>query len=172
VVPEKLLGMTKVVRVFALALLVTAALPAPADAAWDLRCRSARNFVYTFTVETEWQKRVYAPGDKAKLTVTITRPAPEDPAGLGVPLGGPSIQPADGVDVSTAFQGFFPYVFDRSTTNTEGKVNLTLKLPKKTKPGPIDAYTYASKVHNANGPACSDVEEYGFRWDIPAIKVR
>lgn len=161
------------VRALVLALVAMTLAPSPAGAVdYATECAEARNYVYTFTVETEWQKRVYSPGDTVRVTVTVTRPAPEDPAGLGIPLGLPTAQPAEGVDVSTSFQGFFPYVFDRDITNADGKAKLALKLPNKTKKGRIDAYTYAGLVHNSNGPACTDFEEYGFRWDVPAITVR
>jgi hypothetical protein len=123
-------------------------------------------------VETKWEKKIYGPGDVARVTVTVTRPAPQDPLGLGVPLDPPVTQPAEGVDVSTSFQGFFPYVFDRDITNADGKVRLTLKLPPSAKRGPVDSYTYASLLHNAQGPACSDFEEYGYKWDVPAVMVR
>ena len=165
--------MARIARALVLALLIGAAVPATAAAGWGARCRgSARTFLHTFTVETKWSKKVYGPGDVAKVVVTVSRPAPEDPAGLGLPLDPPVRQPAEGVNVSTSFQGFFPYVYDVGVTDADGKVAMKLKLPRNANRGPVDSYTYGSIVQNANGPACSDFEEYGYKWDVPAVMVR
>jgi hypothetical protein len=163
--------MVRMGRAFVLALFLSALLPVSAEAGWGA-CGSARTFVHTFTVDTKWAGKVFGPGDVAKVVITVTRPAPEDPLGLGVPLDVPVGFPAEGVDVSTSFQGFFPFVFDAGVTDADGKVSMKLKLPRDAERGPVDAYTYASILHNRNGPGCSDFEEYGFKWDIPAVMVR
>jgi hypothetical protein len=127
--------------------------------------------VDTFTVETKWNKAKYKVGEQAKVEITVTRPGPEDPFKLGVELNSPVQLPAEGVLVSTTLHVGFPPLFRRGETDADGKLTLKLPLEPRTK-GTVYASTVATKLHNANGPACSEVQEVGQKHDVPAFKVQ
>src|SRR5688572_15989931 len=54
------------------------------------RCGASRpTRIHAFTVKAEWDKRVFTSKETAAITLTVTRPAPEDPLGLGIPTDPP-----------------------------------------------------------------------------------
>jgi hypothetical protein len=142
----------------------------PGKAASAGSCGS-KTEVYSFTVETKWSKSTYKVGDKAKIEATVLRPGPEDPLNLGIELNSPVLVPAEGVTVTTTLHVGFPPLFSRAKSDADGKVVMSLPLTPRTK-GKVFASTVATMMHNANGPACSEVEEIGQHHDVPAFVVK
>ena len=127
--------------------------------------------VHAFHVEAVWTKEVYRTSEKAVVTVTVTRPAHEDPVELGIPLPvePPVTVPVQDAYVTTAIiTKAWPPPFGIGYTDANGQ--LTLKIPlKAVEPGPQVATNYATKWTNQGG--CPDIEEWGFIRQDPAFKV-
>lgn len=155
-------------RIIAIALLIV--LGAPPAPAGETGCGGRRTYLYTFTVRTKWEAKTFARGETARVTVTVTRPAPEDPLQNGIPVPSPVGIPAEGVLVQTSLPDYFPPLWDQGTTNEAGKVKLGIRLPRDAKLGPTYAATYASVVYNGNG--CPDIEEFGYLQEWPAFVIR
>lgn len=173
--------------VIALALLLTALLPSVGHAAAPrpvrrlqaagvgpdipLRCRGAATQVHAFTVQTEWNKRVFANTEKALVTVTVTRPAPEDPLGLGIPLTPPVTIPVEGANVWTSvLTGRYPFPYGFGQTDADGKVAFKISLKLLKKAGPYDVSHYASVYTNQGG--CPDIEEWGYLFEARGLTIR
>lgn len=125
----------------------------------------------SFEVLTEWSKSTYAPGETAKVDVTVLRPAPKDPLGFGVEYDPPTQTPVEGANVVTALAVGVPPLWGVGVTDADGKVHIEIKLRKDLK-GPIYASTRASIIYNEDGPDCTNVEEWGRKVDNPAFTVK
>ena len=135
-----------------------------------LRCGSAATSVHAFYVEVEWTKKTYRTSEKAAVTVTVTRPADQDPLGFGVPIPRDVIStPQEGVTVTTAIlTDAWPPPFGQGLTNADGQV--TFKIPlKDVEPGPQPVSHYAEKWTNQSG--CPDIQEWGYLRQEPAFTV-
>ncbi|HEX2057669.1 MAG TPA: hypothetical protein VHI71_04795 [Actinomycetota bacterium] len=157
-------------RALAAALVVTAwsallAVPAAARA-----CAGGPS-VETFEVLTEWSRDVYPPGATVEVDVTVLRPGPRDPFGLGVPWDPPHQEPVEGAKVVTSFSVGFPPVWGGGHTDADGKLHLAIKLRPDIR-GPVYAMTRAWIIYNEQGPDCTQVEEWGRKVDDPAFVVR
>lgn len=156
-----------------LSVLVTAVIPQTGAAAHAdaprAACKAKPTQVHAFHVEAEWTKEVYSRlVDKfAPVTVTVTRPAHEDPADLGIPIDPPLNVPVEGVTVwTTVITGRYPYPYGYGQTDSLGQVHF--KIPLKTlKPGKWDVSHYADKWTNQGG--CPDVEEWGYLYESPGF---
>lgn len=144
-------------------------LPASARDAQGSPCNGSRWVFRTLSVEAKWNKKVYRPGEKATIKVTVARPGPEDPAGNGIPMPAPGLLPAEDVTVSTTLMARWPFPWDRAVTNEDGEATLRLKIPSRWK-GEIPASTLATRVYNEGGPACSDFEEQGDQYDFLTVR--
>jgi hypothetical protein len=145
--------------VFALALLSSGMPSTHARALPEWRCGGATTVLRTFHVEIDWHKKVYPRGGTVKVSVTVSRPAEEDPLNNGIPLPVPERAPAEGVNITAALLINPPhYPWDAAITDAEGKADLSIPLPKSFT-GPVDTSVRAWLWHNENGPACTDVME-------------
>jgi hypothetical protein len=133
-------------------------------------CATGPMQVYTFTVETRWDKKRYSPGDTVKVVVHVSRPAGEDPLREDLPWPIEERVPVEGALVSTALSMVFPPVGSYGETDADGKVTIKFKLPRNID-GAIDSYTRASKYYATGGPDCTDLEEWGGKADVPAFVV-
>lgn len=153
----------------ALALLVTT-LQLSGGLAPAAACAGTR--VHSFHVKVDWGKKTYRPTDKAIAIVTVTRPAHEDPLGVGVPIDPPASFPEPGVTVATSLQtGRYPYPYGAGITDENGEVRLKIPLKDANKKGPLDAQTLVWKIQNQGGPACTEFEEYGYLYQPSAITI-
>jgi hypothetical protein len=138
-----------------------------------LRCKQLKakpTYIHAFHVETEWTKKAYRRSEKAVVKITITRPAHEDPLGLGLPpLTPPTSLPEEGVTAWTTIStNQWPPPYGYGATDALGQV--TFKIPLKSlKPGRYDAATYGEKWTNQGG--CPDIVEWGSKADLPAFTV-
>ena len=179
--------MRRLAGVLVLLVLVTASVPSAAMAAPapvrrlqaagigptpPLRCKgAAATQIHAFTLEVEWNKRVFKNTEKAVVTVTVTRPAPEDPLGFGVPLASPATLPVEGANVWTSvLTGRYPFPYGYGQTDADGKVQFKIALNLLKKAGPYDVSHYANVYTNQGG--CPDIEEWGYLYEAPGLTVR
>ncbi len=135
-------------------------------------CAGLGTRVHSFHVEVEWDKDVYRRGEKAVATVTVTRPAHEDPAGLGITYEPPLSVPEEGVTVATSLStGRYPYPYGAGVTDANGQVTLKISLKDVPKKGPLDSQTLVWKITNQGGTACTEIEEWGYTYQPAAITV-
>jgi hypothetical protein len=137
-----------------------------------LRCKgNAATQVHAFTVQAEWNKRVFKNTEKALVTLTETRPAPEDPLGLGLPVTSPMPTPVEGANVWTSvLTGRYPFPYGYGQTDADGKVRFKITLRLLKKAGPYDVSHYASVYTNQGG--CPDIEEWGYLFESRGLTIR
>ena len=179
--------MRKLSAILALTALLTALLPSVGQAApyavrrlqaagvgdvnVPLRCKKAATTIHAFSVATEWNKRVFKNTEKALVTVTVTRPAGEDPLGLGVPMESPVSIPVEGANVWTSVNtGKYPFPYGYGQTDANGQVSFEISLKLLKKPGPYDVSNYADQWTNQQG--CPDIEEWGYLPESPGLTIR
>ena len=127
--------------------------------------------VHAFTIQVEWNKRVFKNTEKASVTVTVTRPAPEDPLGLGIPMDPPMTLPVEGANVWTSvLTGRHPFPYGYGQTDPDGKVHFKIDLKLLKKAGPYDVSHYANV--NTNQGGCPDIEEWGYLYEARGLTVR
>lgn len=159
----------RVKGLFFAALLSAASITVPAGMTAPAIACGARTMVWTFTIESRWDKKIYERGGIVTQRIKVTRPGPHDPLNNGIPLDSPANVPAEGVTVSTNLFAGYPFPWGVGETDADGKVTLKIKLPKTAKPR-FPTSTVATQIHNENGPACSDVEETGEYYSVVRTK--
>ena len=163
----------------AAALVAAATVTAPAAAA-EVPCRGAalRQLrggmretirVRTFHIVAEPQAESFAIGTHAKIDVTVTRPAHQDPFDLGVEYEPPASVPAENVIVGMGVHVGDVFVPGFSRTDADGKATISLKLPRYMKPGLASMTLYAWNVVHES--PCLRVEEDGFASYPEAFEV-
>ncbi len=137
----------------------------------SLRCRgAAATQIHAFSIQAEWNKRTFDNSEKAVVTITVTRPAPEDPLGLGIPLAPPMTYPVEGANVWTSvITGRYPFPYGYGQTDADGKIKFKIDLKLLNKVGPYDVSHYASVYTNQGG--CPDIEEYGYLFESPGLTI-
>jgi hypothetical protein len=114
----------------------------------------------TFHLEVKGDKPLYNIGEVAKIHVTVTRPAHEDPLGQGIPLDPPMSFPAEGVNVGVGLRVGEVFLFGHNITDAEGHTIVKVKIEKYAQPGPASADIYAWK--SLVDLPCLRVEENGY----------
>lgn len=156
-----------------LSVLLTALVPSLGGAApmqWErpgVACNARPTQVHAFHVEAEWTKEVYKRSEKAEVTVTVTRPAHEDPAGGGIPIDPPASIPVEGATVWTSvITGKYPYPYGYGYSDAQGQVHFKISM-KKLEPGSWDVSHYADRWTNQGG--CPDIQEWGYLYESPGF---
>jgi hypothetical protein len=114
----------------------------------------------TFHLEVKGDKPQYRIGEVAKIHVTVTRPAHEDPLGQGIPIDPPMSFPAEGVNVGVGLRLGDVFLFGHNITDTEGHTIVKIKIESYAQPGPASADIYAWK--SLVDLPCLRVEENGY----------
>ena len=114
----------------------------------------------TFTVEMKADKPSYAIGDIARVNFTVTRPAQEDPAHLGVPFDPPQSFPAEGVNVGLGLRVGEVFLFGHGVTDAEGKAQVKVEIKDYTPAGTAIGDGFAWNVLHES--VCARVEETGY----------
>ncbi len=114
----------------------------------------------TYHLEVKANKPAYKVGELAKVKVTVTRPAHEDPAGAGIEQEPPESFPAEGVNVGIGLRVGEVFLFGHSMTNEEGVAMVKIRLKAYTPAGKASADAYAWKT--AVDTPCARVEENGY----------
>lgn len=150
------------------AALLAAALPASTARAAQAACsgRSANGGMVTrlrtFHVVAKPLRKTYRSGSVAKVEVTVTRPAHEDPLGNNIEFEPPTSLAAEGVNVSVGlYRGIF-YMYGVGVTDSEGKAILKVKLHPNAPAGNVIGEAGARAYYNRGG--CPDIEEEGFAY--------
>jgi hypothetical protein len=111
----------------------------------------------------------YSRGDVVTVKVVVSRPAAEDPAGLGIAMERPVTQPAPDVNVGIGINLGGAFVPGYGRTNDEGEVAVDVKLRRHVPAGMATVRAYAYK-ERLNTP-CVVIEEQGYRTTSKAFKV-
>ena len=154
-------------------LLSTLAIPAATAAP----CGDAYVPLRMFKVETKWERKTYAIGDTAKLKVTVSRVADEDPVtddGQPWPTGRPIDEPAPDVSMGVGLMVGDVYLTGGAVTDQAGKATIPIKIESYTKPGKAASRIYAEKILIKDFPssACRIViKEYGYVDPGPALTI-
>ena len=154
----------------ALAGLLLMGLPAGGASAAPIPCRAhaaralrgnAMDIVQarTFTVEVT-NKKTYRIGGRATIDAVVTRPAHRDPLQAGPEFDPPTSVPAADVNVGIGIHVGDVFAPGFGVTDENGKVTVTIKLPKYMKPGSASIDAYAWKI--AFDTPCLTLEEDGF----------
>ena len=125
----------------------------------------------SFEVVTEWSKETYRPGAMTSVDITVLRPGEKDPLGFGIELPPTEQTPVEDAYVIAALAVGVPPAWGTGYTDTNGELHLDIKLPRRVR-GPINSTTRASIVYNAEGPDCTNVEEWGRKVEAPAFVVK
>ena len=75
-------------------------------------------------------KKTYKVGDVVKVNVEVTRPAEEDPIGLGIAFERPMVQPAEDVNVGVGISIGRSFLPGYGLTKADGKTTVMIKLER------------------------------------------
>ncbi len=151
---------TSLVRALLVIALLAALAPATAGAAAAASCGGSAATVFrTFYVTAKPHKKNYRLGDVAKVDVTVTRPAHEDPLGAGVTFEPPASVPAADADVSVGLYVGNNYLYGLGVTDSDGKATISIKL-NASQTGWVLGEVAAREFYNRGG--CPDIEEEGY----------
>lgn len=114
----------------------------------------------TFYVNVVPKRRVYERGDTAALSIAVSRPAREDPAGQGIPMDGPASEPASGVSLVAIVSVGDALLFDTAETNEDGRATVRIKIKNATPRGRVDIEIGATKI--VVETPCATVKEVGY----------
>jgi hypothetical protein len=162
-------GLRRVLGSAVAAVLIAGLVPGPRAAAGE-RCALDRINLFTHYVDMKARKKTYRIGDVAKIDVTVTRPADQDPGGNGISTPRPTSLPAEGVTVGAGAwvkQRYF-YAFGPNT-DKDGKSTIPLKIPRYARPGWVSVAVVAEKFHAT--VVCWDIWEVGYAGDPRMFKI-
>jgi hypothetical protein len=123
----------------------------------------------TFHIQAEPQAESFKIGTAAKIDITVTRPAHQDPFDLGVEFEPPTSVPAEDVIVGVGLHVGQVFVPGFARTDAEGKTTVSLKLPRYMQPGVAEMTVYAWNVVHES--PCLRVEEDGYASYPEAFEV-
>jgi hypothetical protein len=162
----------------AASLLVTAATASPLSAGpAPCSARQVRTMLHngsamevvslrTFYVTMKADKPSHKVGDIARVNVTVTRPAHEDPANLGQPIDPPQSFPAENVNVGLGLRIGEVFLFGHSTTDANGEATVKVELKDYTPGGTAAGDGFAWNVLHES--VCARVEETGYT-NVPKL---
>ncbi|MGH2807108.1 MAG: hypothetical protein ACRDKT_07510 [Actinomycetota bacterium] len=138
-------------------------MPAGVDSRSAIACRSSSSVLtlHSFHIEAEPSKKIVRRGQVFTVTITVTRPAHEDPADLGITYEPPMSTPEKDVRVGISlWTGERTYFYSLGLTDANGEDKLKIRVPKDAEPGKAYASVSAQKWIKQD---CPDILEYGFR---------
>jgi hypothetical protein len=121
----------------------------------------------TFHLDVKLPKTV-AIGEVAKIKVNVTRPADEDPIGLGVPTPRPTTQPAEDAIVGVGLMIGNVFLPGAALTDAKGDAVVKIKIEPWAPAAPVNVSIYAWRVAYNN--ACLTVQEDGYEAMPRAFK--
>ena len=123
----------------------------------------------TFTVQLKAAKKTYRIGETAIVHATVTRPANEDPLGLGQQFEPPMSFPAEEVNVGIGLRVGDVFLFGFGVTDADGKADLKIDIKSYAPTGKAIADGFAWK-RQFEAP-CANVEENGYTFAPGIFKV-
>ena len=124
----------------------------------------------TFHVAIKPLKKTYRRGDVVKVQVAVTRPAEEDPAGLGLTVDRPAEAPAQDVNVGIGVSVGRVFLPGYGRTAANGRVTVGIKLEHYV-PSTV-AHVRAFAYKEVVATTCLTVEEQGYRAVDRAFRVK
>ncbi len=123
----------------------------------------------TFHVAVKPFKKTYRKLDVVPVEITVSRPAEEDPAGLGVGVERPTSVPAAEVNVGVGISVGRVFLPGYGFTNQRGKVTVRIRLERyaPTTTAHVRAFAYKTTFQTT----CLTVEEQGYRTVPNAFRV-
>ena len=117
--------------------------------------------VRTLNLDVEQPKAMYRIGETAKIKVTVTRPAKEDPLGEGTPMERPYVEPAPGVMVGVGLYIGNVFLPGAAVTDDQGVALVRIKIEDWAPANKwADASAYAWKV--VQDSPCATIQEDGY----------
>ena len=161
-----------VLSLFVLAAAAALLPAAPASASSCASTGGAMEYItpVTFHVAIKPFKKTYRRGDTVKVGVTVTRPAEEDPVGLGLGTERPASYPAADVNVGVGISIGRVFLPGYGRTNEKGQTSVAIKIEKYAPKAMAHVRAFAYKEVVAT--TCLTVEEQGFRTSDDAFRVR
>ena len=152
-------SLTRKLAAFSIAASFLLSVAAPTSASEEA-CEQVH--VLAFHIEAKPDRPVYLVGEKAVIHATVTRPAHEDPAGLGIEFEPPHSEPAANINIGAALMtGDNTFLFGFAVTNDKGKADIKIDLDKS-EAGMADVDIYA--WNDVLRIPCLTVREYGHRY--------
>jgi hypothetical protein len=142
--------------------LVAGLLAGPTASAGAAPCRGKSEVLVLrdFWVEAKPSTTTVKPGQAFTATVTVSRPAHEDPLDQGQQIDPPASVPAEGVNVGISiWSGKSTYFWATGVSDANGQAVMKLKTPKNAEAGPARSVLFAQHWINQS---CPDVLENGF----------
>ena len=124
----------------------------------------------TFHVAIKPLKKSYRRGEVVKVQVAVTRPAEEDPVGLGLPVQRPANVPAEGVNVGVGISVGRVFLPGYARTAANGVASVRIKLERYVPRAAAHVRAFAYKEVVAT--TCLTVEEQGYHAVDNAFKVK
>ena len=143
---------------------------APSASACSPRSAEFVNVV-TLHVAVKPLAKSYRKGQSVPVKVVVTRPASEDPAGLGLSYERPVGRPAADVNVGIGISIGRSFLPGFGVTDNQGRATVRIKLPgyvPSGKTADLRAFAYKTAVKTI----CVTVEEQGYQSVPRAFKVR
>lgn len=163
--------MGKASWIVALALAAVLLPASSASAANSKGCAGAMEYITPVTLHVEIGKfpKQYKVGDVVKVPVEVTRPAEEDPVGLGVTFERPVTEPAEGVNVGVGISVGRTFLPGYGLTKADGTTTVSIKLERYVPAAMahVRAFAYKEIVYTT----CLIVEEQGYADRPNAFKV-
>jgi hypothetical protein len=117
--------------------------------------------IRTLHIDAKATAKSFAIGRSAKVAVTITRPAGEDPLGNGVQVPSPTFVPASDIYVGVGVNLGDVFLPAFGVTGADGKAVIDIKLKDYAVPTKAQVSVYA--YHTDVDTACMRLEENGFK---------
>lgn len=131
--------------------------------------KSAATTFYTFKIDAKSHKKVYRPGEVAKILMKVSRPGEYDPVGGTTPLPPTVDIPAADVEINVSMWAGNYYMYGTSVTDENGEGTVKVRLHPRSPAGPVRVDVSARSYYNRGG--CPDLEEAGFRTYDPMFKI-
>ena len=140
---------------------------APADVRRMMRNGELETIVLrTFNVSLKADKKVYKVGQTALVHATVTRPAHEDPLGLGFGWEPFTTFPAENVNVGIGLRVRDVFLFGFAVTDAAGNAHIKIPIKRYAPAGKAIADGFAWK-RQAEAP-CASLEENGYT-SVPGL---
>lgn len=115
----------------------------------------------TLNLDYKADKKIYKVGSIAEVKVNVTRPAKEDPAGQGIPMDRPYVEPAEGITVGVGLSIGRVFLPGAAITDANGDALVRIKIESYAPANQwADVSVYAWRVIQET--PCMTVQEYGY----------
>jgi hypothetical protein len=114
-----------------------------------------------FWIEPKVKKKTYKIGETVTFPVNVSRPAEQDPFGLGVPTDPGSLGAVEEANIGVGLLVGDVFLPGFAITDAGGDAVIKVKIENYVKPAVVDAAFYSWKI--VQDTPCLRIEENGFR---------